>query len=152
MFERILGAAIAALLLCTPAWPHGGGFVVVPVYVGSAAPSLPPAKTGDTSHIHAVALLSAIGETFTVHSAAAGFFGRAKQINIAAWKMDDLAASVVGALDDGRALRAGRAPERRRLRGGLPARHRRPERRGHRHAHQRARARVVRVAAASTVQ
>jgi hypothetical protein len=95
VFERILGAAIAALLLCTPAWSHGGGLVVVPMYVGSAGPALPPAKTGDYSRIHAVALLSAIGETFTVHSAETGLFSRSKQINIAAWKMDDLAASVV---------------------------------------------------------
>lgn len=95
MFERFLGVAIAALLVCTPAWSHGGGFVVVPVYVGSAAPSLPPAKTGDYRHIRTVGLLSAIGESFTVQSHATGIFGHSKQFNIASWKMDDLAASVV---------------------------------------------------------
>ena len=103
MFERIVGAAIAALLLCTPAWSHGGGFVVVPVYVpGGAAPSLPPAKTGDYSHIHTLGLLSAIGETFTVHSAATGLFGRVRKIDIASWQMDDLAATILRRHLDGR--------------------------------------------------
>lgn len=69
MFKCVFGAALAVLLLCVPAWSHGGGVVVVPVFVpGEAGPSLPPAKTGDYSRIHTVAILSAIGETFTVHS------------------------------------------------------------------------------------
>jgi hypothetical protein len=99
MLQRVSIAFAALMVAASPAFAHGGGggggghggghVTYVPIFIpGSSVPEVPPAKVGDTSQIHSVAIISAVGQTMTLGSI--GWFNTRTSLPIADWKLDDL--------------------------------------------------------------
>jgi hypothetical protein len=96
--RKILGAALIASLVALQAHAHGGGgggggghssgshSYYMPVYVGGMGPMLPPTTVGNTSSIHSVAVISAIGQSLTLGNAA--LLATHSTLSIADWNFD----------------------------------------------------------------
>jgi hypothetical protein len=81
---------MAALALLAPsvALAHGGGFVMIPIYIpGGAAPGPARAITGDYSSFKRVAIVTGIGETVTLGDTA--LFDQYSTLDVRDWKIDD---------------------------------------------------------------
>jgi hypothetical protein len=97
--RKFWGAALLASLAVLPAYGHGGGggggggghgggghSYYIPVYVGGVGPMFPPTQVGNTSNIHSVAVISAIGQTLTLGNAA--LLATHSTLSIADWNFD----------------------------------------------------------------
>jgi hypothetical protein len=85
-----LAASVGAAAAHGGGGGHGGHFVTVGIY-GAAAPALPPAVIGNTSAIHTVAIVSAIGQTLQINRHLGLWNDSSKSVDITDWKLDDRA-------------------------------------------------------------
>jgi hypothetical protein len=85
---RKFAAALAVVLLgVSPAAAHGGSYVYIPVVIPGGPILVPAAKIGDTSHIHNVAVITALGENMTLGRA--GWLADHSTVNIADMGLDN---------------------------------------------------------------
>lgn len=96
--RKLWGAALLAPLVALQAHAHGGGgggggshgssshSYYMPVYVGGVGPMFPPTRVGDTSSIHSVAIVSAIGQSLTLGDGA--LLATHSSLSIADWNFD----------------------------------------------------------------
>jgi hypothetical protein len=87
-FLSCIALALGTLFGATGA-SHAQMIFFAPVY----AKSPPGAETGDYRAIHSVAIVSAIGTEFPLHTD--HLFGSTKKVDISGWKVDDVAESLV---------------------------------------------------------
>jgi len=97
MLQRMTIALAMLALAASPAGAHGGGGGgghgggrggYTSVYISGGVSEVPPAVTGDTTKIHTVAIVSAIGQTLTLGRA--GLLATHKDVDIADIKLDDV--------------------------------------------------------------
>jgi hypothetical protein len=94
--RALCAAALLAGFLPAAALAHGGGgggghggghTTYTTVYIPGGIPEVPAAKTGDTSAIHSVAIVTAIGQNMMLGRP--GWLAQHKTIDISDWKLDD---------------------------------------------------------------
>src|SRR5690348_11818454 len=83
----VLLAALLVLMPCAHA-------AVIAMPAGKAPPCVPAAHTGDLTNIRTVAVISAIGQRFTV-SRVSGWFNKTNELDIQDWRLDDVASAEV---------------------------------------------------------
>ena len=90
MWRGIIAAVAATVLVISAADAHGGGggFVYIPMFIGSGPSMVPAAQNGDYSRIHTVAIISAIGNGLTLHDSVIWSGPDQPPVDIKSWGID----------------------------------------------------------------